>query len=89
MDKAFMFLLKLAWDSRIRLPLLIAVGFLAFDIRMQLEINIQTRRIRRRAITRHRQNDNEDNNSHSRNVSESASMNFIEIYKVKSTFILF
>lgn len=69
MDKALMFLIKLAWDSRIRLPLLIVVGFLAFDIRMQLEINIQTRRIRRRAIPRHR--DENEHNDNSRNVSES------------------
>lgn len=53
MDKALLFLLKLAWDSRIRLPVLIVVGFLVLDIRMQLEINIQTRRIRRRPVPRH------------------------------------
>lgn len=41
------FLLKLAWDCRYRLPLLITVGFMVLDIRMQLDINVQTRRIPR------------------------------------------
>lgn len=35
-----LFLLNLAWESRIRLPFLIAVGFMVLDMRMQLEINI-------------------------------------------------
>lgn len=34
------FLFHLAWKSRIRLPVLIAVGFMILDIRMHLEINI-------------------------------------------------
>ncbi|KAJ8896693.1 hypothetical protein PR048_002038 [Dryococelus australis] len=34
------FLLKLAWSSRFRLPVLITVGFMILDIRMQLEINV-------------------------------------------------
>lgn len=42
-----MFLLKLAWQSRYRLPLILTVGFMALDIRMQLEINIHTRRVQR------------------------------------------
>ena len=46
MADAFSFLLKLAWESRYRIPLLIAIGFMAFDIRMMLEINVQMRRIR-------------------------------------------
>ncbi|KAJ8946792.1 hypothetical protein NQ314_008775 [Rhamnusium bicolor] len=41
------FLIKLAWDCRYRLPLLITVGFMILDIRMQLDINVQTRRIPR------------------------------------------
>lgn len=35
-----LFLFHLAWKSRIRLPVLIAVGFMVLDLRMQLEINI-------------------------------------------------
>ncbi|KAK9887918.1 hypothetical protein WA026_000221 [Henosepilachna vigintioctopunctata] len=42
-----MFLLKLAWDCRYRIPLLITIGFMALDIRMQFELNVQTRRVRR------------------------------------------
>uniref|UniRef100_A0A1B6D4B4 Uncharacterized protein n=1 Tax=Clastoptera arizonana TaxID=38151 RepID=A0A1B6D4B4_9HEMI len=45
---ALMFLFNLAWESRIRLPFLIAVGFMVLDIRMQLEfnVNIAVQRIR-------------------------------------------
>jgi hypothetical protein len=32
--------MRLAWSSKIQLPVLIAVAFMAFDIRLQLEINI-------------------------------------------------
>lgn len=35
-----LFLLNLAWESRVRLPFLIAIGFMVLDMRMQLEINI-------------------------------------------------
>lgn len=35
-----MFLMNLAWESRVRLPLLMTVAFMALNIRMQLEINI-------------------------------------------------
>ncbi|XP_014243914.1 uncharacterized protein LOC106663534 [Cimex lectularius] len=35
-----MFLLRLAWDCRTRLPLLIMSGFLAMGVRIQMEINI-------------------------------------------------
>ncbi|XP_076269539.1 uncharacterized protein LOC143202134 [Rhynchophorus ferrugineus] len=41
------FLLKLAWDCRYRLPLLITVGFMVLDVRMQLDIDIQMRQIPR------------------------------------------
>jgi len=40
-----LFLLKLAWDCRYRLPLLITVGFMVLDVRMQLDINVQMRQI--------------------------------------------
>lgn len=36
----FSFLLRLAWESRIRLPVLITVAFMVLDVRMQLEINV-------------------------------------------------
>lgn len=42
-----MFLLKLAWDSRYRLPLLVTVGFMALDIRMQLDVQVYMRTVRR------------------------------------------
>lgn len=44
---ALIFLLKLAWDCRLRLPLLITIGFMILDIRMQLDINVETRRVPR------------------------------------------
>lgn len=51
MDKTLLFLIKLAWESRLKLPLLITLGFMILDIRMQLEITVETRRVRRaRAI---------------------------------------
>ena len=34
------FFMRLAWSSKVQLPVLIAVCFMAFDIRLQLEINI-------------------------------------------------
>jgi hypothetical protein len=39
-QKSLMFLLNLAWKSRFHLPVLIAVGFMVLDVRMQLEINV-------------------------------------------------
>jgi len=39
-QKSLVFLLNLAWKSRFHLPVLIAVGFMVLDIRMQLEINV-------------------------------------------------
>lgn len=47
MEQPLLFLIKLAWACRYRLPILITVGFMALDIRMQLEIHVQMRRIRR------------------------------------------
>ncbi|CAH1966374.1 unnamed protein product [Acanthoscelides obtectus] len=45
--RPLMFLLKLAWDCRYRLPLLITIGFMVLDVEMQLDIDVQTRRVRR------------------------------------------
>jgi hypothetical protein len=39
-QKGLLFLLNLAWKSRFRLPVLITVGFMVLDVRMQLEINL-------------------------------------------------
>lgn len=47
MDNPLIFLLNLAWESRYKLPLLIAIGFMVLDIRMQLEITVESRRVRR------------------------------------------
>lgn len=47
MDNALLFLLKLAWESRFKLPLLITIGFMMLDIRMQLEVTVESRRVRR------------------------------------------
>ncbi|CAG7786572.1 unnamed protein product, partial [Allacma fusca] len=53
--KSMNFFLRLAWSSKIQLPVLIAVCFMAFDIRLQLEINIFW-------DANHRQPVNPDNN---------------------------
>lgn len=45
--EALLFLLKLAWHCRLRLPLIIVIGFMILDIRMQLDINVESRRIPR------------------------------------------
>ncbi|XP_054283748.1 uncharacterized protein LOC129001792 [Macrosteles quadrilineatus] len=39
LKSCMLFLFHLAWKSRIKLPILIAIGFMVLDIRMQLEIN--------------------------------------------------
>uniref|UniRef100_A0A1L8D892 Uncharacterized protein n=1 Tax=Nyssomyia neivai TaxID=330878 RepID=A0A1L8D892_9DIPT len=38
--QTFMFLTKLAWNSRTTLPLLITAVFLAMDFRMQVELDL-------------------------------------------------
>lgn len=47
MANGLMFLLNLAWECRYKLPLLITISFMVLDIRMQLEITIESRRVRR------------------------------------------
>lgn len=49
MDSALLFLIKLAWESRYRIPMIITLGFMALDIRMQLEINVNVRSVRRQS----------------------------------------
>lgn len=44
-NDTFIFLTKLAWNSRITLPMLVTAVFMAMDFRMQVEINVQTERL--------------------------------------------
>lgn len=39
-----MFLTKLAWESRVTLPMLITAAFMALNFRWEIEINIHTDR---------------------------------------------
>lgn len=41
--RTLMFMLKLGWKSRFRLPVLIVAAFIVMDIKMQLEIDVNTR----------------------------------------------
>lgn len=43
---AFIYLMHLAWKSRLHIPFLLTVCFLVFDIRLQLEVNINMTRRR-------------------------------------------
>lgn len=43
--ESFMFLTKLAWSSKVTLPILVTAVFLALDFRMQIELNIETEQI--------------------------------------------
>ncbi|XP_034664059.1 uncharacterized protein LOC117898616 [Drosophila subobscura] len=38
----FLFLTELAWKSRLTMPILVTTAFLVMDIRLQIEINIQS-----------------------------------------------
>lgn len=38
----FLFLTELAWKSRLTIPVLVTTAFLVMDIRLQIEINIQS-----------------------------------------------
>ncbi|XP_043655547.1 uncharacterized protein LOC122621667 [Drosophila teissieri] len=40
--KVFMFLTDLAWKSRLTIPIMVTTAFLVMDIRLQIEINIQS-----------------------------------------------
>uniref|UniRef100_W8BHN4 Uncharacterized protein n=1 Tax=Ceratitis capitata TaxID=7213 RepID=W8BHN4_CERCA len=40
--EVFLFLTDLAWKSRLTIPMLVTTIFLIMDIRLQIEINIQT-----------------------------------------------
>lgn len=40
--EVFLFLTDLAWKSRVTIPMLVTTVFLIMDIRLQIEINIQT-----------------------------------------------
>lgn len=69
---ALIFLIKLAWDCRVRLPLLITIGFMILDIRMQLDINVETRRIPRPPGEENNdENENRDDDANDRNANPS------------------
>lgn len=40
--EVFLFLTDLAWKSRLTIPMIVTTVFLILDIRLQIEINIQT-----------------------------------------------
>ncbi|GLV34556.1 uncharacterized protein CBL_09036 [Carabus blaptoides fortunei] len=42
LQEGLLFLMNLAWESRLRLPLLLTCAFMALNVRMQLEINVYT-----------------------------------------------
>lgn len=41
-SRTFIFLAKLAWKSRVTLPMIVTAAFMAMDFRMQVEINVHT-----------------------------------------------
>lgn len=43
-QKALIFLLRLAWKSRVRLPYLIVIAFMVFDIRLSVEVEFNVER---------------------------------------------
>lgn len=43
--QTFLFLTKLAWKSKVTLPILVTAVFLAMDFRMQIELNIETEQL--------------------------------------------
>lgn len=45
----FLFLCRLAYAARYRIPLIITVVFIALDIQMQVEINVEMRSVHRDA----------------------------------------
>lgn len=40
LTRSLVFFFNLAWESRLRLPLIITISFMVLDVRMQLEINV-------------------------------------------------
>lgn len=41
LHRALLFMLKLGWKSRFRLPIIIIITFIVMDIRMHLEMEIE------------------------------------------------
>lgn len=71
MDKnALLFLLKLAWDCRFKLPLIITIGFMVLDLRMQLDVTIETRHVRRPVRHAHQMGQNNQRHDDADNHSE-------------------
>ncbi|XP_072395583.1 uncharacterized protein [Diabrotica undecimpunctata] len=84
--KPLLFLLKLAWDCRYRLPLLITVGFMVLDVRMQLDINVQTRRMPRHppprlnAVQENDLGDNDNASNESWSTVEEFDVSDVDLY---------
>ncbi|PSN42808.1 hypothetical protein C0J52_12673 [Blattella germanica] len=72
-QKGLSFLLNLAWEACFRLPALITVGFMLFDIRMQLDMNMDIE-VRRVVI----QTDDENNGDRDRENDDDDSSDTIE-----------
>ncbi|XP_063240621.1 uncharacterized protein LOC134541264 [Bacillus rossius redtenbacheri] len=62
LQQCLLFLLKLAWSSRFRLPVLITVGFMILDIRMQLEINVDIA-VRQEHVRDHEEDEDSDDSA--------------------------
>lgn len=61
---AFIYLMHLAWKSRLHIPFLLTACFLVFDIRLQLEVNINmTRRRAQRMGIQGDGNDSRENHA--------------------------
>ncbi|XP_065372362.1 calsequestrin-2 [Calliphora vicina] len=62
--EVFMFLTNLAWKSRLTIPVLVTTAFLIMDIRLQIEINIQSGQVAAAEFNRLDNDDDEyiDNN---------------------------
>ncbi|KAM7361703.1 uncharacterized protein ACRADG_012645 isoform 1-T2 [Cochliomyia hominivorax] len=60
--EVFMFLTNLAWKSRLTIPVLVTTAFLIMDIRLQIEINIQSGQVAAAEFNRLDNNDYIDDN---------------------------
>ncbi|KAK5641714.1 hypothetical protein RI129_010261 [Pyrocoelia pectoralis] len=75
MENSLMFLIKLAWELKYRIPCLIAVSFLLLDIRMRLDVEVQVRRIQFQQPLQpgRRRNDTENLNEEDGTITDSDS----------------
>lgn len=63
---AFIYLMHLAWKSRLHIPFLLTVCFLVFDIRLQLEVNVNMTRRRVQRVGVEAGDDDDNNNNDNR-----------------------